>query len=176
MTNAGWKTGLWIAIVSLASILFSLALACATPFAAMAAVAGAFLAPRPAAALVVFAWLANQAVGYLVLGYPTTWDSFAWGGAIGIAALAGVAAVIGLRNRVTDAATVLLAGFLAAFAVYELVLFAFTAVLPSGDGAFSYAVVLQIFWTNAVALGLLLAFHVVAQAAGFPVVSPRWVF
>lgn len=173
--DAVFRTSLWIVVVSGASILFSLALACATPFAAMAAVAGTFLALRPAVALVVFAWLVNQAVGYLVLGYPTTWDSFAWGGAIGIAALAGLAAVIGLGSRIGNAATVLLAGFLAAFAAYELVLFAFTAVLPSGDGVFSFAVVLLIFWTNVVAIGLLLALHVAAVAAGFlsPTASVR---
>lgn len=173
MMNSDWKIGSWIAIVSGASILFSLALACATPFAAMAAVAGTFLALRPAVALIAFAWLANQAVGYLMLGYPMTWDSFAWGAAIGIAALAGLAAVIGLRKRVTGAAIVLLIGFVAAFAVYEMVLFAFKAVLPSGDGAFSYAVVLQIFWTNAVALALLLALHVVAPAIGLGPASAR---
>jgi precorrin-6A synthase len=37
-------------------------------------------------ALVAVAWLANRTVGYLVLGYPRTWVSFAWGAPIGIAA------------------------------------------------------------------------------------------
>jgi hypothetical protein len=159
MLNTECKTGLWIALVAMAGIVFSLALACVTPFAAIATVAGSFLTRRAAIALTIFAWLANQAVGYLVLDYPTTWDSYAWGLAIGFAALASLAAVIALRATVQSAVVTVFVGFLAAFAAYELLLFAVTAVLPSGEGAFSFQVVLQILWTNALALVGLLALH-----------------
>lgn len=167
-----WKSVLWIAIVAVASILFSLALACAMPFAAIAAVAGSFLTRRMAVALTAFAWVANQAVGYLVLDYPRTWDSYAWGAAIGLAAVASVAVVLFLRTMLRAPLVTVLAGFLAAFAIYEIVLFAATSVLPSGDGAFSLQVVLQIFWTNALALAGLLALHWCAVSVGL-LASPR---
>lgn len=159
MSNAGWKTWLWIAIVAVSSIVFSLALACATPFAAIATVAGSFLTRRAAIVLTGFAWVANQAVGYLVLAYPTTWDSYAWGVAIGIAALASLAAALAVRTKVQSDIVTVLVGFLAGFIVYELVLFAVTAVLPSDEGAFSLQVVMQIFWTNALAMAGLLVLY-----------------
>lgn len=171
MLNSDWKTGLWIGLVAAASILFSLTLACATPFAAIATVAGSFLTRRAAIALTGFTWLANQAVGYLVLDYPTTSDSYAWGAAIGFAAIASLAAVLAVRATVHSAVVTVLVGFLAAFAVYELLLFAATAVLPSGEGAFSLQVVLQILWTNAFALAGLLAFHWCAVSVGL--LAPR---
>jgi hypothetical protein len=157
---------IWIALVAVSSILFSLALACVTPFAAIATVAGAKLARRDAFALTGFAWLANQAVGYLILGYPRTWDSFAWGAAIGIAALGATGVVILLRDRPGAGLPVLLAGFAAAFIVYQGLLFAATAFLPSGDGAFSAAVIWQVLWTSAVALAGLLILHRLAIAIG----------
>jgi hypothetical protein len=40
---------------------------------------------REAFALTGANWFANQIIGYGCLHYPRTWDSFAWGAAIGIA-------------------------------------------------------------------------------------------
>lgn len=171
MPIADWKTSLWIAIVAITSIMFSLALACATPFAAIATVAGSFLTRRAAVAMSGFAWLANQAVGYFVLDYPTTWDSYAWGLAIGLAALIAVTAVLAVRAVGRSPALTVLLSFLAAFAAYELLLFASTAVLPSGDGAFSPAIVMQIFWTNVLALAGLLVLHWCAVRVGL--LAPR---
>ena len=57
-------------LLTAACVLASLAFACATPFAAFAALAGAML-PLSAALLVVMAaWIVNQAIGFGVLGYP----------------------------------------------------------------------------------------------------------
>lgn len=160
---ASARTGAWIAVVIGASLAFSLALACATPFAALATLAGSRMASGPARATVASAWFANQLVGYLLLGYPRTWDSFAWGAAIGVAALLAAEAVIAIRPR----SPLRLAGaFLASFAVYELALFAATAVLPSGPGAFAPRVVAGIFATNLLALAGLLALHRLAVGTG----------
>src|SRR3954462_4631533 len=98
MLPAAAGVAIWIALVSGSSVLFSLALACATPFAALATVSGLALRRGPALALVGTAWLANQAVGYGLLNYPRTPDSFAWGAAIGIAALAATVSVLALRR------------------------------------------------------------------------------
>jgi hypothetical protein len=124
------------------------------------------------AALVGTAWLTNQVIGYLVLGYPLAWDTAAWGILIGVASFAGLAAA-GLvsRSNLSGAAGALLA-FAAAFIAYEAVLYAATAVLPS-DGTFSAPVIAKILLINAVAFaGLLLfywsavALHVLRPAPG----------
>jgi hypothetical protein len=160
------RDGIWIALVTGASILFSLTLACATPFAAIATIAGAKIARRDAAILIGIAWLGNQAVGYLILGYPQTWDSFAWGGTIGVAALLAVLATSTTEQQLGPSAVSLVICFLAAFAVYELTLFAATAILPSTGSAFSVAVVARIFAINATALVGLILLHRTAVDLG----------
>jgi len=76
-------------VLTAAAILFSFAFACATPFPALTALAALHLRRSDALALTGIAWVANQAIGYGLLGYPQTWDSFAWGGVIGVSAFAG---------------------------------------------------------------------------------------
>jgi hypothetical protein len=118
---------------------------------------------RAAIALIGVAWLANQAVGYLILSYPRTWDSFAWGAAIGVAVVVAVLPAALLVRRVA-APIAIIAGFAGAFLLYEATLFAATAFLPSGPGAFAPPVVLRILWINALALALLLLLHRAALA------------
>lgn len=166
--SASARASVWIAVVAASSVIFSLALACATPFAALATIAGTRTARGPALATIAVAWLANQAVGYLVLGYPRTWDSFAWGAAIGAAAILATVAVLAIRYRGGSLPTATAVGFATAFLVYEGALFASTAVLPSGPGAFAPQVVLQILWTNVLALAGLLLLHRLATAIGLP--------
>jgi hypothetical protein len=160
------KTALWIALIVASSFLFSFVFACATPLAAVACLAAVTMSRRQAFAWVGVAWFANQTVGYLVLDYPRTWDSFGWGAAIGVAALiatvgAQVAARISLRPVVS-----LVAAFVAAFLVYEGTLFAASAILPSGAEAFSLPSMGLILWVNAVALSGLFVAYRVAVAIG----------
>lgn len=141
-------------------VLASLALACAMPFVALAALAALTGSRREAILVTVGAWLANQLVGYGLLAYPQTWDSFGWGAALGIAAVAAtltagaVAAMLASRPRWLG----WLGAFVAAFVVFEGLLLAATAVLPSGGEAFSPATVLYILQVN------LLAFLALAAA------------
>jgi hypothetical protein len=65
--------------------LASFAFACATPFAAFAAFAGAILPLSAALPVVVAARIVNQAIGFGVLGYPVELNTFVWGFAIGAA-------------------------------------------------------------------------------------------
>ncbi len=164
------KTGIWIALVVGASILFSLALACATPFAALAAAAGIKMQRRDALILVILAWLATQMIGYFVLGYPRTWDSFAWGAAIGIAAMLATVAA-SESKRLPNGVIAGLAAFLGAFIIYEGGLYATTALLPSGDEAFSLPIVARILEINALAFAGLLVLHRLATAIGLS--APR---
>src|SRR4051812_29768671 len=82
----------WVVLLAGASVLTSFAFACATPFAALAALAALHLRRADAFGLVALAWLANQAIGYGFLHYPATWDSLAWGVMIGLATCTALAA------------------------------------------------------------------------------------
>lgn len=160
------KTALWIGLVAGSSILFTLALACAAPLAALGAIAGSRMSRRDALLLVTFAWLANQAVGFFLLDFPATRDSFAWGAAIGIAALAATFAAAHVTHNQMTRLAGLVSAFLVAFASFEAVLFASTAVLPSGPETFSLPIVAEILAINTVAFVGLLVLHRVATAIG----------
>ena len=72
---------LWIALLVVASVVFSLGFACAVPLAAFAAIAALTLSRRDAFALVGAVWLANQIAGFTLLHYPMDPSTFAWGAA-----------------------------------------------------------------------------------------------
>ena len=78
-------------LLTAACVLASLTFACATPFAAFAALAGAMLPLSAALPVVLAAWIVNQAIGFGVLGYPMEMNTLLWGLAIGVAALAATA-------------------------------------------------------------------------------------
>ena len=162
--TSGPATWLWVGSIGVASILLSRAFACATPFAALATLAAFTLRGRQAMVLMLFVWLANQAVGFGLLGYPWTFSSFAWGLAIGIAALAGLLASRAIAPQPMRGRWIALPlTLVAAFAAYEAVLYATTWLLPAWPGAFAAPVVLRIFAINGVALGLLLAAQLLAH-------------
>jgi len=152
----------WLLAAALAagSAIFSLALACAAPFAGLAAVAALSLSLRGAIAAAVLAFAANQAVGFGLLGYPVTGESLAWGAVLGLSA---VAAAVAARLAVAAARdlsepAVVVSVFVAAFLAQQGTVFAATAVLPAHPDAFAPSVVLSILWTNLLAfaaLGLL---------------------
>ncbi|MBS0521284.1 MAG: hypothetical protein JSR90_21480 [Proteobacteria bacterium] len=162
------RRGLWIVLLTGASIGFSLVFACATPFAALATLAARTMTRRDAVLLVLAAWLANQAIGYGFLHYPQTFDSVAWGVAIGVAALAALAAALAVGGEPLQTGPVFATAiaFAAAFAVYELILLATTLLLPASDGAFSLPVILDLLKVNAIALAGLLALAYLATSVG----------
>jgi hypothetical protein len=156
------KRSLFITVLGVGSIGFSFALACATPFAALATLAALNTPRRDLFAIVSLAWLSNQVIGYAFLSYPQTWDSFAWGGVIGIAASLGAMGALAVATRVArnGSPVMVIAAFLAAFVLYELALYVASFVLPSSGEAFSLAVVWRIFYVNVIALvGLLVAYR-----------------
>ncbi|XSG81180.1 MAG: hypothetical protein ACPW61_08805 [Methyloligella sp. ZOD6] len=163
--SEGWKIGIWTGFVTVASILFSWALACVAPFAAIAAIAALTVSRANAFLLVGVVFAINQAIGFLVLGYPTTLETFGWGAAIGVAAFAATFASTEAMRKTDDIRVAAGMGFLGAFVAYEFVLIASTAVLPAGGG-FSFAVIGQVFWINALAFAGLLACRWLGQTAG----------
>ena len=144
--------------------LFSFALACATPFPALAALAALHLRRSDALVLTGIAWVANQAIGYGFLGYPQTWDSFAWGGVIGLSALAATAVAIGAETLTRRAGRLAAAvvSFTAAFIAYE-------AAPPSGPEAFSAPIVMWILRVNALAFVALMLVQSLGDSLGWAV-------
>jgi hypothetical protein len=151
------------ALLTLSCALASLALACATPFAAFAVVAAAMLPLRKALLVTAGAWLVNQGIGFGVLLYPVDASTIAWGVVIGAAALLSTAAAsAALRKLPQGRAPLMLAvTLIAAYAAYEIALLAATPFLGE-EGAFTAAVVARIGMISAVWLaGLVVACEIV---------------
>ncbi len=139
-------------LLTAACALASFAFACATPFAAFAVIAAATLSVPAALVVVGGTWIVNQAIGFGALHYPLDGNTMLWGAVIGAAAIAATcSAAITLRWLPRSATPIALGvALLAAYAVYELVLFAATPFL-GGAGAFTVNIVgrlgmISIFW------------------------------
>jgi len=157
----GSERAVWIALIITVGTVLSTVFACATPFAALAALAAMKLGWRPASVVIGLVWLANQTIGYGMLGYPWTWDSAAWGVAIGMSAGLATLAAMALSATYPVRFAVGLP-FLAAFVAFEIGLFLAGFVLPGSNAAFSVPVIGHVFLINVVALAGLLAVDRVA--------------
>ncbi len=153
----------WTAIIVLGSAGFSFVFACAAPFAAIGTLAGLKMARREAVCVIGLVWLCNQLIGYGVLRYPWTWDSMAWGLAIGLSSYMALGVAIALSSTQPVRLAISLP-FVGAFAAYELGIYFASFVLPGSDGAFDITIVRQLFTINLLALVGLLALGQVASA------------
>jgi hypothetical protein len=157
----------WLALLVVATTAFSLVFACAAPFAAFGAIAALTLTRRDALLVTVALWLANQLTGFLILGYPWTLNSVAWTPAIGVAAVLGtMAARWTLERLVAGEIPRVVLAFLAAFVVYEVVIFAVSVGFLGGTQTFAPSIVGQVFVTNVAALVGLYSLDRLGQAAG----------
>jgi hypothetical protein len=165
-TPAGWRHALWLMILVAASVAFSLGFACAVPFAAFGATVALTLERREAIWLTVALWLANQVIGFTVLGYPWTAETFVWGAVLGLVAVLATlsAQTAASRLRELDRAIVVTAAFAAAFVVYEGALFAVSAGLLGGTENYAPQIVARILEINAAGfVGLLLVNRLAAM-------------
>jgi hypothetical protein len=165
----------WIALLTVATILGSFVFACATPFAALGAVAALNMRKRDAFALTGVNFAANQIVGFGFLHYPQTWDTYAWGAAIGIGAMVATAAAIGAASLLRSAlpwAVAAVATFAVAVGAYELSLYAATAVLPTEADAFSLQTVLYVVQVDGIAFAGLLVLQGIGQMIGLAAKPP----
>lgn len=165
---------LWILLLTAASVFVTLGMACATPFAALATLAALHMSRRDGLALIGIAWLADQAVGYGLLGYPGTANSVAWGVILGVGAFVALLAAQALVERLRKRGAVLAGGlaFVGAFVAYEAVLVAATAVLASGSEAFSLPIVGWVLRVNVLSLAGLLILYRLAVWIGLVTRAP----
>jgi len=167
-TPPGWRHALWLTILVAASVAFSLGFACAVPFAAFGAAVALTMERREAIGLTVALWLANQVIGFFVLGYPWTADAVVWGAVLGVVAvlatMAAEGALHGVRDR--DRAVAAVVAFVAAFVVYEGVLFAVSATLLGGTENYAPAIVARILEINTAGFVGLLVLNRLAAMVG----------
>jgi len=167
-TSIGWRKPVWIGLLAAFSVVFALGFACATPLAAFAAVAALTMTRRDALLLVGLVWLASQCVGFGLLHYPWTADSLAWGAGFGVIGLLSVFAAEFSAKAFDGGNRVLasIAAFLAAFAVYEGLLFVASISFQSGIENYTAAVAGRIFAINAIAFIGLVAVSKLGASAG----------
>jgi hypothetical protein len=161
----------WGGILTVVTVASTLAVACGTPFAALATLAALYLPRRDAFVLIGVNWIANQAIGFGLLHYPLNWDCYRGGINLLIAAAAGTAAAMFAMQalRKAGAALAVLGSFAAAFVTYEVLLYSITPWRSGGD--FAMPVVLYLLYINAIAFAGLLLLQTAAIAAGLA--APR---
>ncbi|MCF4167379.1 hypothetical protein L2U69_17145 [Zavarzinia compransoris] len=166
--SARARSLIWIGFIAAASTAFSLVLACATPFAALAAVSALNLSRRDATVAVFTAWIANQAIGFGLLGYPHDALTYAWGVVIGIGALLSLGGAVAAADLLRGRAAVLrgIAGFAVAFIVWQGALHASAFVIGSGEAAFTFEIIAYVLQMNVLALAILAVLHQAAIALG----------
>ena len=171
----GWRHHLWLILLVAASVAFSLGFACATPFAAFSAAAALSLDRRDSLLLTVAVWFANQFVGFTLLRYPWTSNSLGWGLALGIAAILATWAVHWAKRLFKGTTWIAdyVAAFLAAFAIFEGVLFVVGLLLLGGMEDFAPGIVGRIFAINSAAFLGLLILNWLARVSGFVPVQVR---
>jgi hypothetical protein len=160
----------WLALLVAVTALATGVFACITPLAAAAALCAVTLNRRDALIGVALVWLGNQMIGYGIAGYPATAESFSWGAAIGVASLAATFVAGEVVAKFRNAPLRLVVAFIAAFAVYE-VLLAGVAVVLGGLETFAPNIVLYFaginaIWAVAFALGYLVLAEVVGTRSG----------
>jgi hypothetical protein len=160
-TEVAWLRPLWLGVLVTASAALTTVFTCITPFVAFAVIVATTLSRRQALSCTVTAWLANQVVGFGVLNYPWTTTTFFWGVAIGGAAVTATLVAQWTVRWLASFRSALqaLVGFAAAFAGYQVGLYAVALSLLGGTDAFAPRFIGQVLLVNVVALVGLFALH-----------------
>ncbi|MFZ3483742.1 hypothetical protein [Sphingomonas sp. 3-13AW] len=162
----------WLVAIDGAAVLGSFALACMTPFAALAAAAALTLPRRAGVAAVLGAWTINQIIGFGFLGYPSDPMTLLRGLAIAVSALAGFGVAHAVRgNAGTLSLARMVAGLAGAFVAYEVVTYA-SAMVLGGTQNFTPAIVWMLARNDAMWFAGLMALYL-ALTAGAPSVFGR---
>ncbi|MFY9986695.1 MAG: hypothetical protein WAK31_18165 [Chthoniobacterales bacterium] len=159
--GSAWPLLLWLAILIGSSLVFSVGFACAAPFEAIGAAAAVTLARRDALLVSGVTWLINQCVGYGMLGYPWTFNSVAWGIALGAATLIATASAARMYHMKTAIYKGFRFGiaFATAFLVFEAAIYALALFSLGGLQDFTIGIVSHVFVINAATFVALVVLH-----------------
>jgi hypothetical protein len=176
MTSLSTSTGseafgaLWIALLIAASTATTIALACATPFAALAALAAAHLAKRDGLILMALAWIVAQAIGFALHHYPQTPHTLAVAAALGGAALVATLVAYAVERGQTGWPRLAIT-YVAAFVAFKGAVALAGVCLGGMSAGFAPAIVArQLLRDGAILIGLLALYHALV-AIGLP--APR---
>jgi hypothetical protein len=162
----------WLVAIDGAAVLGSFALACMTPFAALAAAAALTLPRRTGVMAVLGAWMLNQIIGFGFLGFPTDPMTILRGVAIALSMLAGFGVAHAVRgSHGTLSLARMIAALAGAFVTYEVVTYA-TAMVLGGTQNFTPAIVWMLARNDAMWFTGLMALYL-ALTAGAPSVFGR---
>lgn len=163
-------TRLWVGLLTATSAVTTLALACATPFAALAAVAATRMPVRAGVALMTLAWAVSQTIGFCVLDYPRDARTLAWGLAMLTAALLSFAGARAADRAVATGgpAMRLATAFGAGFVAYKVGLIVWSFVLGGVHTALSPYWTVRQFGREAVIVAVLALLYHALVAAGVP--------
>lgn len=163
-------SALWVSLLTAASTATTLALSCATPFPALAALAAVHMRRRDGALLMLLAWAASQFVGFVLLGYPRDGSTLAWGAGLCTAAvgamLASHAALRALPHRPVAARLGL--AYAAGFTAFKAVILGWALVLGGLHAVMAPALLAGQFVRNGAILIGLYALYRALVAAGVP--------
>jgi hypothetical protein len=106
--------------------------------------------------------------GIWFLALSSTFDSYAWGIAIGVAAAVALWTAMELARRMQPAGAFIgtMIAFVGAFIAYEVLLYMTAFLLPGSEGAFSWPIIRWVLLINLLALTGLLGLHRVAATLG----------
>ena len=151
----------WSALLATAAVAGSMLTACGTPFVALGTLAALTMPRRTALLTVAAAWLANQLLGFGLLGYPLDGATIVIAVAMGLAALIAttVAGAVTSTGRIPARPVAALA---IAFVSQQLALYAIVTIVGAVC-PFTPAVVAAVAYNEAIWFTGLLGLYVVVR-------------
>lgn len=163
-------SALWVALLTAASSVTTLALGCATPFPSLAALAAVHMRRPGGILLMLLAWAVSQFVGFFLLGYPRDGSTLGWAAGLGTAAigsaLASYAALRALPYRSVAARLGL--AYAAGFTAFKGIILAWALVLGGLHTAMAPDLLAEQFVRGGAILIGLYALYRVLVAVGVP--------
>lgn len=159
---------LWIGLMTLASTVTTLVLACATPFPALAALAALYARRTEGVILMIAAWAASQVIGFFMLDYRGDAGNLGWSVCLAGAAISGLFAARLVLRRLENAADLLrFAGaYVAAYIGFKAIVLMGAIILNDGWAAFTPDVLARQFVRYAMIFAGLALFQWLLSGAG----------
>lgn len=158
----------WPALLGAVAFAGTLASACAAPLVALAVLSAITMPQRTAWTSVALMWLTNQTLGFTVLGFPHTAQTFAWGGVIGLSVAFSLLIARQLTAGGSHSPARLLMTLALSFIGYEIGIFTFANAIGL-TCPFTPSVIAQVAMNEAMWFALLYPLHLVVKQF-----APNW--
>lgn len=148
----------WLFLLAVSDIVLLLMFGCVTPFAATVAVSLAILPYYASMLSVLVTWSTNQAIGFTLFDFPTTFNSIAWGIAILMAGISSCLVAIAVTRKFSlTRFWQLFISFHVTLLSYKLFYLATSVFLSSEYNAFEFEALKQAYIGELISLGFLLS-------------------